>query len=76
MAGSNTLGVAGPAIVFARTTQGKAAADVVKGYLGAVPEQPAPPGSLHGVDVAVVVPSTYHGRPIAQPPPSTPGSCG
>jgi len=71
---SNPYGVSGPTILFARSPQGKAAADVVHGFLGSVPEQPAPPGTMNGLDVAVVVPSTYGGQPISSPAP--PGSGG
>ena len=76
MAGTDTLGVSGPVILFARTPAGKAAADVVKGYLGSVPERPAPAGALSGQDVAVVVSSAYAGRPVAEPTPAPAGSCG
>ena len=70
---SNPFGVTGPAILFARSPQGKAAADVVHGFLGSVPEQPAPPGTMGGLDVAVVVPSTYAGQPISTPAPPSSG---
>ena len=70
MVPSNTLGVAGPVILFARTPQAKAAADVVHGYLSSIPEKAAPPGSLHGLDAAVVIPSSYSGIPISSPTPT------
>jgi hypothetical protein len=75
----NPYGVPGPAIVFAPTPSGKAAADVVQGYLGAgVPEVKAAAGTLHGNDVAVVVTPTYAGNPVAPAPSPTPsgGSSG
>jgi LCP family protein required for cell wall assembly len=71
MATSNPFGVAGPAILFARTPEGKQAADVVHGFLKQIPEHPAPPGTLSGLEVAVVIPSTYQGVPISSPTPSS-----
>jgi LCP family protein required for cell wall assembly len=67
---SNPYGVTGPAIVFAPNEQGKAAADVMEGYLGDVPEVQAPNGLLKGNDVAVIVTADYAGNPVAPAPPS------
>jgi LCP family protein required for cell wall assembly len=73
---SNAFGVDGPAILFARTPQGKAAADVVKGYLGSVPEVPASSGALNGTGVAVIVNAAYAGNPVAPAPqPSGSAAC-
>jgi hypothetical protein len=71
---SNPYGVTGPAVVFAPTPTGKAAADVVTGYLGNVPEVKAAPGTLHGNDIAVVVTPDYAGNPVAPAPTPSPGS--
>ncbi|HXJ64103.1 MAG TPA: hypothetical protein VNN79_10145, partial [Actinomycetota bacterium] len=68
-----TSAAAWPAIVFAPNEAGKAAADVVKGYLGNVPEVKAGPGQLEGSAVAVIVNSAYAGNPVA-PAPSGGGS--
>ncbi len=77
VAASNTFGVAGPVILFARTPAGKQAADVVHGFLTQIPEHAAPPGTLSGLEVAVVIPSTYQGVPISSPqPPSSPARSG
>ena len=71
------FGVTGSAIVFAPDEQGKAAADVLKGYLGNVPEVQAKPGQLHDNDVALIVAPDYAGNPVAPPPSGggTPTSC-
>ena len=49
---TNGFGIEGPAIVFAPNPQGKAAADVVKGFLGKVPEVRDASGTLEGNQVA------------------------
>jgi hypothetical protein len=70
---TNPYGVTGPAIVFAPSNAGKAAADVVKGYLGDVPEVKAPPGTLRGNETAVLVTPDYAGNPVAPAPQPSPG---
>jgi LCP family protein required for cell wall assembly len=74
---TNSFGVTGPVILFAPSPAGKQAADVVHGFLTQIPEHAAPPGTLSGLQVAVVVPSTYQGVPISSPqPPSSPAPSG
>lgn len=74
---TNSFGVTGPVILFAPTPAGKQAADVVHGYLRDIPEHKAPPGTLSGLEVGVVIPSTYAGVPISSPqPPSSPARSG
>jgi LCP family protein required for cell wall assembly len=78
-ASTNTFGAQGPAIVFNPSPQGKAAADVVKGYLGKVPEVRAAPGVLKPNEVAVIVDAAYQGNSVAPAPQpsggSTPPAC-
>ncbi|MFL5798813.1 MAG: LCP family protein [Actinomycetota bacterium] len=76
---TNSFGMAGPVILFAPSPAGKQAADVVHGYLKQIPEHKAPPGTLSGLEVGVVIPSTYEGVPISSPQPSSspaPGGSG
>jgi len=73
---TNPFGIAGPAIVFAPNEAGKAAADVVKGYLGNVPEVKAGPGELEDAAVAVIVTPDYKGNPVAPSPNPTPSGGG
>jgi len=65
---TNGFGIEGPAIVFAPNPQGKAAADVVKGFLGKVPEVRDASGILEGNQVAVIVTPAYAGNPVAPAP--------
>ena len=65
---ANAFGVEGPAILFDPTPEGKAAADVVKGYLGKVPEVRAEAGALEPNQIAVLVNDSYAGNPVAPAP--------
>jgi LCP family protein required for cell wall assembly len=79
VADSNTLGVAGPVILY--KPDSLAQAQVVQGFLNGVPMQQAPKGALALADVAVVIPASYEGPGVASPnptaTPSNPGAaCG
>ncbi len=70
----NRFGLTSSAIIFAPDESGKAAADVLKGYLGNVPEVKAKPGQLRDNDVALIVGADYAGNPVAPAPTPSPGS--
>jgi LCP family protein required for cell wall assembly len=51
-------------------------AKVVHGFLPTLGQHVVPDNVLSEVDVAVIIPNTYNGPPIASPPPSGPGEGG
>jgi len=54
----------------------KPMASVVHGFLPTLVEKEVPGKALPEVDVAVVIPASYDGPPIASPPPAGPSSGG